>query len=73
MKMKKNDYRVNFFYCMEDSVRLYQKTGWSNFNELWITDSTLNKGNSLINELKGAEQKVRCTLSQNEYHKSRNG
>ena len=27
---------------------------WSDFDELWVTDSTLNEGtNSLINEQKG--------------------
>ena len=30
---------------------LYQKTGWADFDELRVTDSTLNEGtNSLINE-----------------------
>ncbi len=56
------------------SVRLYQKTGWSDFDELWVTDSTLNEGtNSLIKERKGAGQMVRHALSQNERHKTRNG
>ena len=43
------------FYWKEDFIRLYQKTGWSDFDELQVTDSTLNEGtNSLINERKGA-------------------
>ena len=55
MKMKerrrKNDGRVKFFYWKEDFIRLYQKTGWSDFDELRVTDSTLKKGtNSLTNE-----------------------
>ena len=57
----------------EDFIRLYQKTGWSDFDELRVTDSTLNEGpNSLINERKGAGQMVRRALSQNERHKTRN-
>ena len=32
-------------------MRLYQKTGWADFDELQVTDSTLNEGtNSLINK-----------------------
>ena len=54
MKMKerrKNDGCVKFFYWKEDFIRLYQKTGWSDFDELRVTDSTLKKGtNSLTNE-----------------------
>ena len=73
-KEKENDGRVKFFYWKEDFIRLYQKTGRSDFDELWVTDSTLNEGtNSLINERKGAGQMVRRTLSQNERHKTRNG
>ena len=54
-------------------MRLYQKTGWSDFDELWVTDSTLNEGiNSLINEQKGG-QMVRHALLQNEHHKTHNG
>ena len=69
---RKNDGRVKFFYCMKGG--LYQKTGWSDFDELRVTDSTLNEGtNSLINERKGAGQMVRRVLSQNELHKTRNG
>ena len=53
-KEKENDGRVKFFYWKEDFIRLYQKTGWSDFDELWVTDSTLNEStNSLINERKG--------------------
>ena len=73
-RKKENDGRVKFFYWKEDFIRLYQKTGWSDFDELWVTDSTLNEGtNSLINERKGAGQMVRRALSQNERHKTRNG
>ena len=55
-------------------MRLYQKTGWCDFDELRVTDSTLNEGtNSLINERKGAGQMVCRALSQNERHKTRNG
>ena len=39
------------FYLKEDFIRLYQKIGWADFDELWVTDSTLKEGtNSLINE-----------------------
>ena len=70
-KEKENDGRVKKF-LLEGG--LYQKTGWSDFDELWVTDSTLNEGtNSLINERKGAGQMVRRALSQNERHKTRNG
>ena len=73
-RKKEKDGRVKFFYWKEDFIRLYQKTGWSDFDELWVTDSTLNEGtNSLINERKGAGQMVRRALSQNERHKTRNG
>ena len=51
-----------------------QKTGLSDFDELRVTDSTLNEGtNSLINERKGAGLMVRRALSQHERHKTRNG
>ena len=73
-KKEKNDSRVNIFYWKEDFIRLYQKTGWSDFDELRVTDSTLNEGtNSLINERKGAGLMVRRALSQNERYKTRNG
>ena len=77
-KEKENDGRVKFFYWKVDFIRLYQKTDWSDFDELRVTDSTLNEGtnsenNSLINERKGAGQMVRRALSQNERHKTRNG
>ena len=73
-KKKKTTAAYNFFYWKDDFIRLYQKTGWSDFDELWVTDSTLNEGtNSLINERKGAGQMVRRALSQNEHHKTRNG
>ena len=73
-KKEKNDSHVNIFYWKEDFIRLYQKTGWSDFDELRVTDSTLNEGtNSLINERKGAGQMVRRALSQNERHKTHNG
>ena len=73
-RKRKRRPRKIFFYWKEDFIRLYQKTGWSDFDELWVTDSTLNEGtNSLINERKGAGQMVRRALSQNERHKTRNG
>ena len=63
-----------FFYLKEDFIRLYQKTGSSDFNKFQGTDSTLNEGtNSLINERKGQGQMVRCVLSQNERYKTHNG
>ena len=56
MKMKeedeerKNDYRVNFCGESKDFVRLYQKTGWIDFDELQVIDSSNNEGtNSLVN------------------------
>ena len=41
---RKNDCYAKFFIERKTFIRLYQKTGWSNFDELWITDSTLNEG-----------------------------
>ena len=47
---RKNDCHVNFLLKGGLYKRLYQKTGWSDFDELQVTDSTLNEGtNSLIN------------------------
>ena len=55
-------------------MRLYQRTGRTNFNELWVTDSTLNEGtNSLVNMRIGVGRMVRHTLLYNESHKTRNG
>ena len=52
MKMKvrkKNDNRVIFLWWKEEFIRLYQKSGGTDFNELQDTVSTLNEGtNSLI-------------------------
>ena len=42
MKERKNNYHVKIF-------KLYHKTGLTDFEELWVTDSTLNEGtNSLV-------------------------
>ena len=55
-------------------MRLYQRTGRTNFNELWVTDSTLNEGtNSLVNMRIGVGRMVCRVLSYNECHKTRNG
>ena len=57
-----------------DFIRLYHKTGRTEFDELQVTDSTLNEGtNSLLNELIGAGRMVYRGLSHNEHHKTRNG
>ena len=54
-------------------MRLYQRTGRTNFNELWVTNSTLNEGtNSLVNMQIGVGRMVRHMLSYNECHKARN-
>ena len=54
-------------------MRLYQRTGRTNFNELWVTDSTLNEGtNSLVNMRIGAGRMVHHALSYYECHKTRN-
>ena len=40
---------------MQNILRLYKKTGWSDFDELRVTDSTLHEAtNSLINKQLGA-------------------
>ena len=41
----------------KDFTRLYQKTGWTNFDELRVTDSTLNEGiNSRVTSELGKER-----------------
>ena len=61
------------FNGRRDFIKLYQKTGETNFNELQVTDSTLNEGtNSLVNELIGVGKVVCRVLSHNERHKTRN-
>ena len=41
----------------KDFIRLYQKIGWANFDELQDNDSTLNKGtNSRVNKRIGQEK-----------------
>ena len=53
---------------------LYQRTGRTNFDELWVSDSTLNEGtNFLVNMRIGAGRMVCCALSYNECHKTHNG
>ena len=46
---------------------MYQKTGWTNFNELWVTDSTLNEGTiSLVTSKLGCKRwfiVCHCTAS----------
>ena len=53
MKMKERKKRPphkNFCGERKDFVRLYQKTGWTNFDELQVIDSSNNEGtNSLVN------------------------
>ena len=50
-ELEKNNCHTKNFNGREDFIRLYQEIGWTNFNELQVTDSTLNEGtNSLINE-----------------------
>ena len=50
MKMKeKNDDRIIFLWWKEEFIRLYQKSGRTDFNELQDTVSILNKStNSLV-------------------------
>ena len=48
-------------------VRLYQKTGWFDFDELRVIDSTLNEGtNSLINKSqnRGGADGLSCVVAQ---------
>ena len=46
---KKNDDCIIFLWWKEEFIRLYQKSGGTNFNELQDTVSTLNEGtNSLV-------------------------
>ena len=54
-------------------MRLYQRTGRTNFNEFWVTDSTLNECTiSLVSMRIGAGRMVRHALSY-KCHKTRNG
>ena len=59
----------------EDFIWLYQKTGWINFDELQVTDSTLNEGTkSLVMSKLGWKRRfVVCLLSHNVCHKTCNG
>ena len=51
---------------------LYQRTGRTNFDELWLTDSTLNEGtDSLVNMRIGAGRMVCRALLYNKYHQGR--
>ena len=55
-------------------MRLYQRTGRTNFDELWVTDSILNECTiSLVNMRIGVGRMVCRALLYNEYHKTRNG
>ena len=51
MKIKKEEkmtaMQINF-NVKKEFIRLHQKTGWTNFDELWVTDSTLNEGNNSL-------------------------
>ena len=42
--MKVKERKNNCHTERKDFIRLYQKIGWINFNELWANDSTLNEG-----------------------------
>ena len=49
MKVRKNDNRIIFLWWKEEFIRLYQKSGGTNFNEFQDIVSTLNEGtNSLV-------------------------
>ena len=54
MKRRKNNDHVNILWWKEELIRLYQKNGGTDFDELWDTVSTFNEGtNSLVmSELK---------------------
>ena len=39
-RKRKNNCHIKMFLTKEDFIWLYQKTGWINFDELWVTDST---------------------------------
>ena len=55
-------------------MRLYQKTGGTDFDELWVTDSELNEGtSSLVNQLIGAGRMVHHALLHNEGYKTHSG
>ena len=58
----------------KDFIRLYQKTGWTDFNELQVTDSTLNKGTNshVTSESGGKGWFVGCGHTK-ECHKTHNG
>ena len=56
---RKSNYHTKFSE-RKDIIRLYQKTGRTNFDELWVTDSTLNEGtNCVVDELIGTGRMVR--------------
>ena len=74
-KRKKIKRQPRKYFLLEGGLYKAVSEDWLvNFDELRVTDSTLNEGtNSLINERKVAGLMVRRALSQNESHKTRNG
>ena len=69
--MKKNyDCHVQIFILKGG---LYQKTGWANFDELQVTNSTLNEGiNSRVLSELGQERWFVRHCHTNKHHKTRN-
>ena len=67
MKVRKNDDRVMW---KEELIRLYQKSGRTDFNELQDTVSTLNEG---TNSLVTSRRMVCRAWAQNERYKICNG
>ena len=46
--VRKNNNCVIFLWWKEELIRLYQENGGTDFDEHWITVSTLNEGTSSI-------------------------
>ena len=55
MKERKNDCHLKICDERKDFIRLYQKTGWTDFNELQVIDSSNNEGTNsqVMGELGG--------------------
>ena len=48
LKERKNDCCIKFFDGRKDFVWLYQKSGVTNFDELWVNNSSHTKGISYL-------------------------
>ena len=69
MKMKERRWRC-FKIITEgkDFMRLHQKTGWTNFNGLWVIDSRYNRDTNIVTSNLGWRQWFFAHGCTNEHH-----